>query len=127
MKRSAGKGTMQITLEIDTKELVKDILKSLPENSTSSLRCHGWDYKAMKFSYTEDTEEPGPDGRSILKEHTLTLDKAVKGLRMFIEAKMNGKLPGIDMGGEFNDAGSYDLWCTDAIVQYALLGEIVYG
>lgn len=127
MKGKSGKATMRITLEMDSKELAKEILQSLPENSTSSLRCHGWDYKAMEFSYTEDTEEPGPNGESVLKEHTLTLDKAVKGLRMFIEAKMNGKLPGIEMGGEFNDAGSYDLWCTDAIVQYALLGDVIYG
>lgn len=110
---------MKIVLEEKDKDLLKSILENLPQYSYSHLACHGWDYEKMEFDFTEDTED-GKDGQV---EHTLTFDKAWAGFQKWLDAEIGG---GNNLAG-LGDAGNYDKNMVDEIVQYALLGEVVYG
>lgn len=107
----------------DVKNL-KSILENLPEYSVS-MPCTRFNYKAMEFTFEEDTEERGP-GR--VKTHTMNLAKAMKGWEMLLAAVCSGKLPGLHMSpGMFGDPGEYDADMVDALIQFAVLGEVIYG
>ena len=58
------------------------------------------------------------------KKYELTLDKFLKGLKLFLE---NGRFDHVDIENERIDFGNFDSVCADSIVQFALFGETIFG
>jgi hypothetical protein len=64
------------------------------------------------------------------KWHTVTLDTIARGIRVVTtpDFNLNRQMKSwIRDGNAENDSGDIDCWCADAIVQAAVLGEVVYG
>jgi hypothetical protein len=106
---------MKLLVEESDRALVREIMENLPEYSYSHLRCVGYDYDKPEYAFVE------PDEKG--KKHILTLDKAMEGFQKYLDhvVKNGGSPEG------FTDAGNYDAMMVDCIVQFALLGELVYG
>ncbi len=106
---------MKLVVDESDRKLIKEILENLPEYSFPHLKCIGWDYDKPEFKFVEPDESN--------KKHTLTLDKAMEGFQKYLDHIVkNGGAP-----EGFSDAGNYDAMMVDSIVQFALLGELVYG
>lgn len=125
-------GKTKITVETElqiSKEDIDDIMSAALEGG---------------ITYWADSAEVGPEGflgeyasENISRggiliihdaeddvEHTLTLDKLIGGIKLFIS---NGLAPnGMVWAGEI-DTCQVDGEAADAIVQLALFGEVVYG
>lgn len=105
-----------IEFEYDT-QVVKDILESLPENSIS-FEVLRWDYQISEFSLRD--LETGI-------EYTLTLEKAIAGFEYIAKAVLGGKLFYQGLESNVFEAGSWDSLATDALLQAAVFGEVIYG
>lgn len=106
--------------DLEMEALAHDIYENYPEYSSPSLRCTAWNYGGMTFHFDEDDET------GTLKKHVIRKKDIMKGLQMFIQAKLKGELPGIPMADLF-DAGEYDAVAVDAVTQFAIFGEVIYG
>jgi len=105
-----------------TEEFVRRLFEGYPEAGQGcAVQCVDWCYgdkdKPFKMDFI-DTEESKP--------YRLTLDKAVKGFKIFIGLKMSGELAGIEIT-DYHDGGEYDCVALDAITQCAIFGEVIYG
>lgn len=97
--------------------LVREIYDNFPEASLC-LSCTRWKYEEFDFRFTDE------DGH----EHEVNLEKAVQGLRRFIRAVVDGKLPGLGLkAGFLTDTGDWDGFAFDAVNQMAIYGEVIYG
>jgi hypothetical protein len=111
----------KIELDENAKEqLVKEVMENFPEYSSPSLPCVRWNYKEMKFVFiiSEDKENP--------KRVELNLQDLVKGIsKMFpdIGVKYHNGLTQAEMA----DASQWDATDADALVQYSLFGEVIFG
>jgi len=110
---------MKIEIEIPDKN-ISEILESLPEASNGSvLTCHGWDYNKNEFDFTDDITG---------KEYTLTLPLAIEGLQKMFSDIFSGKLNRSDIPIPFeSELGNWDAGAIDILVQYSLLGKLIYG
>lgn len=102
-------------------QMVRGLYQNFPEASSgSALRCVGWKYDAFIFKFID--EETG-------KTYTVDLKKAVQGFRKLVkDVQQNGKLKGCGFTPDF--AVSEDSWDgigIDALAQYAVFGEAIYG
>jgi len=80
------------------------------------MSCMRWDYENCRFEIWEEEEE-------VL--HILTWQLAKRGWKKLIKEWSQGNVN--FHGFNMHDAGTYDCWVVDAIVQYALLWELRYG
>ena len=97
--------------------LLKEAYENFPEASMC-LRCLTFNYKRFIFEFQEDDGEV----------HIVTLPKARKGLRLFIEAVDSGKLPGLALPADYlTSTGLWDAWAFDALNQMAIYGEVIFG
>lgn len=109
---------MNLITEQEKEKLIREIFDNFPEASHGwTLECHGWDYKNFSFDFT-DTEEN--------KEYTITLEMAKKGFDKLIPDVLHGKIH-LPFGEAIFDAGSWDSECADALAQYSIFGEAIYG
>lgn len=63
-------------------------------------------------------------------EHSIGKEDVYRGVSMFLTAVSNGELPGVGSVDDLLQAGSYfllDVGAIDCIVQFAIMGEVVYG
>jgi hypothetical protein len=110
---------MKFTLEIPDERvetIVRGIFDNFPE-SAMCLECTGWKYKEFIFKFYDAEEN---------KHHTVRLVDALRGFKIFMKLKSEGKLGGVDWvwdGTDFN----YDAVACDCIVQCAIFGEVIYG
>jgi hypothetical protein len=105
-----------------THEFVRSLFDNYPEAGNGcAIQCVDWCYgdkdKPFKMDFI-DTEESKP--------YRLTLDKAVRGFKRFIQLKMEGQLAGVEIQ-DYHDASEYDAVALDCITQCALFGEVIYG
>jgi|GEM_PF-5626658 len=96
--------------------MAKDIMENYPEYSSSYLLCDKWDYDNGIFRFY-DTEED--------KRYTVTLSDVAAALPKFERLVLEGRLKFYEL--ELGDVGSYDAFVTDAIVQIAIFGEVIYS
>lgn len=109
---------MDVTIKIDEEALAIELLQNLPEYAVSFV-CTKWDYDHNKFILIDKEDN---------KTYTLTLPLAVAGLAKLLEAIAAGKFPGLGLNpATIADAGNWDAGGVDALLQMALLGEVIYG
>jgi len=133
-----------VEFKVDPK-LIEDVMQNFPEAS-QCLTCVSFKYEKMEFEFWdyEATPESKEDSivpaviqdlnlrRSGLVENAVTYKLTRKeienGMKIMVELVFGGKLAGLGLGQDnFNDAGSWDSWCADALVQCAIFGEVIYG
>jgi hypothetical protein len=108
---------MLITKNIDEKKLVTELLENLPECSLCFTVTH-WNYKECKFTLVDD------DGTV----YKLDYDMAKAGLELLINKLNKGELKGIAYVLEdIEDAGNWDAPAIDALLQCAVLKDVIYG
>lgn len=104
--------------ESQVSDLVSEILTNLPEYS-QSFDVLSWKYKENLFKL-RDRE----DG----KEYELTLTKAVTAFHKLQTEIRQGKFKGLSINAQtMTDPCSWDAYDVDALLQMAVLGEVVYG
>ena len=110
---------MAITIEIDEEKLLRDIMESYPEYSFC-LRCARWNYEKMEFLFCDDEEK---------KDYKVGMPELKKGLQTLISIidKHPGGFSSKCFGGYWTDPGAWDAVCTDALVQCAIFGKVIYG
>lgn len=113
---------MKLTIEYDEKTLIDDVMANMPEYSQSYLRCIGWNYVGCEYHFEEEVNDAdNPIVRMV------TRPKLNKGLKLMLKLIQNRKLNvGLDLSN-FTDAGQWDAIATDALVQCAIFGEVIYG
>lgn len=111
---------MKIVIEFDETQLIDDVMANYPEAGAGSpLKCTHWKYADVEFEF-HDVEED--------KHYKVTATKLRKGLKILLKMVMDGKLPGLEItAGNFQDAGNWDANCSDALVQCAIFGDVIYG
>lgn len=118
--RSVTKNNTWINLH--GKILVTEVFQNLPEAMCPPLRCINWQYgddgRPMLFTI-EDTETG--------KTYRIDEEIALNGLQKFLTDLVQGNLPGLSIGPDLMDAGNYDGYSTDCLVQYCIFGEAIYG
>lgn len=106
---------------LTAEQMVRELYQNFPEASAgSALQCVGWKYDAFLFDFLD--EETG-------KRHTVTLAKALKGFRKLVkDVQQRGKLKGCFFPASFaGDPCDWDAIGIDALAQYAVFGEAIYG
>lgn len=100
-------------------DFVPKVLENLPECAADSFRCSRWDYENCTFDLTDiETNQ----------NYTLTRAMAEDGFRKLLQEMADDKLPGISLTDmNWFELGNWDAEAMDALLQMALLGEIVYG
>ena len=103
---------------IDLGPLLNDILQNLPEYAVS-FEVQRFDYYKHEYKLIDFEDD---------KRYVMDWPKAMKGLKHVREEIRNKKLffDGLSTG-DYNDAGNWDSLATDAVLQAAVLGEVIYG
>ncbi len=100
--------------------LVREVMQSYPEYSTPYLVCTSYDYDKGIYEFLDEEED---------KSYTLEIEKLKVAVNLLLQFVGEGKLPGIARSilPDVMDAGNWDADCTDALVQVAIFGEVIYG
>lgn len=108
------------TIIPDPAKLVREILENLPECCMSFYITY-WKYDECRFGIEGKEEDEG-------QSWELNEEMAVKGLRIVVDKIANQKLffPGLSLEN-INDPCNWDAESTDALVQAAVLGDVIYG
>ncbi len=121
-KTAVPKSTPGLT-RAEEEKLVRSAYENFPEASMC-LACTGWKYDKFIFKFTDDE---GVD-------HVVTLDDAVRGLRLLAAAIARGELKGLGLpanylspADDFDVLGEWDAFAFDALNQMAIYGEVIYG
>jgi hypothetical protein len=119
---------VNVEIKID-EELLKGALRSAMENypecSTPSLQCTKWKYKECLYTF----DEIGDDGE-IDATHTVTLEKLMEGFEKLMQNRPYCvPPPPVEQTKEaWEDWNcNMDADGVDAVLQFALFGELVYG
>ncbi len=113
---------MEIVFTQEEKEkIVCELMENYPEASSPSLTCIGWKYKECKFIFEEYVD------MGDIKRHTVTKDMLVKGFDIMMKEIANGHYHHLPLTGIVGDLGDWDADDVDALVQFSVFGELVYG
>ncbi len=101
-------------------QLIKEMMENYPEaGSIYCLKCLGWDYKKMEFSFIDEEED---------KKYEVNLKKLQTGLNKFLKIIEDGKYFNNGVVPNLLSEGyDYDSQDCDALVQCAIFGEVIYG
>lgn len=130
----------KIELSYNATEIACEVTQNLPE-CCMSFQCisfkYGLEYvngqftdkiepKNMKFVFVDEEGEL-VNGKS--KRYVMTIKEAEKGVIMLIDKILNGKLffTGCKSFVDLMDMGNWDSEVVDAMVQCAVLGDVIYG
>lgn len=106
-------------LTVDAEKLIGDVCQNLPECGPTWAQTVGWNYKENIYKFHDPEEDA---------YFELDMPTMVIGLQKIVQDAMEGKLPGIKKRlGQMDDAGEWDAWDIDLLIQYSIFGEIVYG
>lgn len=110
---------MIVKITIDEAKLFKEVVHNLPEHSIS-LQCTKYDYKNCRFEFF-DSE----DG----KEYLMNIHNGLLGIQMLIHAILDKKLffTGCGTLDEVLDPCCWDANVVDALIQFSLFSEVIYG
>lgn len=107
---------LKIQLEFDMTDTMKEVLENLPEYAPPYLPCINWDYNNLAFTFLV----PNEDDEDTAKTETITLADLKPGL-ILMAKEDRLKLP------YHLDSGNWDSDDMDVLLQYVLLGDIIYG
>jgi CxxC motif-containing protein len=112
----------------DLLQLAKDILESYPEYSESMV-CTSWNYEKGEFVFVDAESEYNPEKGTFRKIYNITNQQVADALPKFFIEILTGKskFAGMTTLENLMDAGQYDAYITDALIQKTALGEIIYG
>jgi hypothetical protein len=103
---------------MNTPELIKEIMQGEPEYSSGMvLECTKFDYKKCIYTFY-DTEED--------LYHVVNMKMLLKGFEKLKADLLSGNIK-LSIGIVIYDAGNWDAFATDALVQYSIFGKAVYG
>lgn len=106
----------------DDEQLIREVMESEPEASAGKcLPCVRFDYEKCVFVFLD--EEASDDQKG--KYYTVTMEMLKRGLPVLVELVLTGKFK--SPGFAPYDAGTYDGESTDALVQCAIFGKVIYG
>ena len=105
---------MKITTEIPDSqidELAKEIMNNFPAS---------WDYENGKFIFFDEEEE---------KEYNVSTADISKALPKFIQLILDKKLHfyGVETLEDILNACNWDMPISDALIQFTLFGDVIYG
>jgi len=107
--------------ETEFDQLIDDIMAGYPEaGSGNCLKCTDFKYKTCTFKFTDVETD---------KKYTVERPKLRIALKQMIEDLFKGELPGIGQYvlQDFKEAGNWDAYAADALVQYAIFEKVIYG
>lgn len=136
---------MTLSRTFDADQLIDEVMSGYPE-ATCCITCVSYNYKKCQFEFWDHEVDQKTKNDSVIPATIQNLDLIRSGhvpfavtykldrhalqagmavLRDQIQA---GKLRGlaIDMDN-FTDAGAWDCFCADALVQCAIFGDVIYG
>lgn len=97
------------------KTLANKVMQNFPEYA-QCLQCTKWDYETGIYGFYDEEEK---------KYYTVTIDMVEKALPILKDKIDHGKL--FFKGLVWWDTGTWDCWPTDAVVQIAIFGDVIYG
>jgi len=130
---------VSVPIKFNTTYIAMQVFQNFPEAS-QTMDCIDWNYgyvdkkacsgemKPELFSFTfQDQEEEDDDGN--LKEYTVKIADAEKGVGILIERILAGKLHffGCKTVEQIMELGNWDACVVDACVQCAIFGDVIYG
>ncbi len=102
----------------DKETLIREVMKNYPEYSGgNSIKCTHYDYKNCRYCFTDE---------ETMKPYHLGLKELLKGFDILLVEVVKGKIYLFDTGA-IMDGGNWDATAVDALVQYAIFGEVRYG
>jgi hypothetical protein len=105
-----------LDLSLFVPDLVRELLENLPEVCISMV-CTGWDYDRMEFTIVDEEE-----GNTYELTQNMAERAFMQMARSMVAEQPTG-LGGINMFSE----DDWDAPAIDALVQMAVLGEVIYG
>lgn len=124
----------KVELSYNATEIACEVTQNLPE-CCMSLRCISFKY-GLEYVNGRFTDKINPDNMKFVfvdeedgKRYTMTIKEAEKGVIMLIDKILNGKLffTGCKSFADLMDMGNWDADVVDAMVQCAVLGDVIYG
>ncbi len=105
---------------METKQLIKSAMENYPEAGRgNSLICVGWNYNKIEFDFVDEETE---------KKYSVDLEKLKKGFTILLKVVEDGKYFNNGIAPNFLSKGyDWDAQDYDALVQCAILGEVIYG
>ena len=110
-----------LTIQYDAEKLISEIMQNYPEASASYLQCTSWHYKECRFTFQDmetgcayKLDKPRLVGALETMLNDMFTKNALPGIRKYVMR-------------DFTDAGNWDAEATDALVQYAIFGKVIYG
>ncbi len=121
---------MKVTVEIDVnEELLKVALRrameNYPEVSTPSLQCVKWKYEECRYTFEEID-----DNGDVEKTHVVTLDRLLEGFKKMMQKRPRCvPPPPVEQTEEAWDEWNCNMDAdgVDALLQFTLFGDLVYG
>lgn len=128
MKQDSIENKTAVTLEIPD-QLFIDMIQNFPEAAQYAFECTDYRYHLDNRSVKEqaDFAEVDLTDNETGVKYTLTVQKMREGFAKMLPLVLNGELPGLSLGVALLDASNWDSYALDALVQFALLGECIYG
>lgn len=115
---------MKIELDQNEKEqLIRDVMENFPEASEAGgVPCIDWDYEKTEFVFV-DSEGEKP------QEVTVNMESLLKGLdKMWADIGVKYFNGNPDITQEtMTDPCNWDANDANALVEYTLYGEVIYG
>jgi len=125
----------RVELSYNATEIACEVTQNLPECSIS-MRCISFKY-GLEYVDGKFTDKIAPENMKFVfvdeegdsKRYTMTIKEAEKGVIMLIDKILNGKLffTGCKSFADLMDMGNWDSEVVDAMVQCAVLGDVIYG
>jgi hypothetical protein len=110
-------GAIQATQAYTISEaFVRELLQNLPEYAMN-FRCLAFDYEKCEFTLKEE------ETRDV---HLLNVDKAMLGLLAMLQDALENLDKGCGHLLDLTNPGNWDAIMLDALIQYSLLGDVVY-
>lgn len=109
----------KLVIQYDDQELLNDIMANYPEFGRYQMICTKFNYGSCLYTFIDETTE---------KEYNLDRPKLTRALNILIQKIAKKELPGLGLNlANFTDAGEWDDYASDALIQQACLGDVLYG
>jgi hypothetical protein len=125
--------------------LIDEVMQNFPEASMC-LTCVSFDYENMVYEFWDQEVTPETKEASIVPAviqdmelrrsgfvkdavtYRLSRNEIQNGMNILLGLIFDGKLKGLGLDKDnINDAGCWDAWSADALMQCAIFGDVIYG
>jgi len=125
----------KLELSFNATEIACEVTQNLPECSIS-MACVSFKY-GLEYVNGKFTDKIAPENMKFVfvdeegdsKRYTMTIKEAEKGVILLINKIINQELffHGCSSFADLMDMGNWDADVVDAMVQCAVLGDVIYG